>query len=333
MKKFFIIFFNLILFILLYHFACACFKYHPDMVPPSYIVSENYSNIDYSEYETEDLPKDFIKLEYTDESRKDFCGEERRIFGDQYINRGKNPIVVFGCSYAYGHGLKKSESFPYLLSDLTKRPVYNFAECGMDALRNFNWLIPFFKDSDEKYLNSIKNSDYVIYVYMFDHINRFFLTQNLIKYYDDIFETSKIERLINKFYLIRFIKSKLKQKEIMDNYPFADKSSILLKKVMLFCYRQYKTYFPNSKLIIVIFDEKMHHNLPFTKFTADNMNSKIWKELEEETNGDIKAVHTKDLVGFSFGNDYRLKADIDDIHPNDKAWKLFTPLLVKKIML
>lgn len=52
----------------------------------------------------------------------------RKPFGTQYK---KEPIAVFGCSYAYGYKLKEEQSFGYKLSEYTKRPVYNRAYSGL----------------------------------------------------------------------------------------------------------------------------------------------------------------------------------------------------------
>lgn len=47
-----------------------------------------------------------------------------RFSGQKYT---KPPILIYGCSYGYGAGLKDNEHFGYILSEQAKRPVYNFS--------------------------------------------------------------------------------------------------------------------------------------------------------------------------------------------------------------
>ena len=49
-------------------------------------------------------------------------------FGDFYSK--KKPIVVMGCSYAFGQGLKDKQTFSYKLSKKAKRPVFNWSIGG-----------------------------------------------------------------------------------------------------------------------------------------------------------------------------------------------------------
>lgn len=51
-----------------------------------------------------------------------------KCFGDE--NSKKKPIVVMGCSYAFGQGLKEKQTFYYKLSKKAKRPVINWSIGG-----------------------------------------------------------------------------------------------------------------------------------------------------------------------------------------------------------
>ena len=87
------------------------------------------------------------EIELTKKSLEQFCGEKRLKFGTNYSS---NPILIFGCSYSYGHGLKKEESFPYILSNTTKRPVYNFNNCGEELLIGFRNLLDFTEEENNR---------------------------------------------------------------------------------------------------------------------------------------------------------------------------------------
>ena len=177
-------------------------------------------------------------LEISEENCKKFCGEQRFIFGENYKN---NPIIILGCSYTYGHGIKKEETFPYLLSELTKRPVYSFSLCGSDGLSSLARM----KSYNEE--QPIKNADYVIYLYMLDHINRYMDASVVYNNYNIIFSSSEnqfIKKIIN-IPLIKLILSHFQINKIItsgkytDNYKkYFTNSENYLKKVILSIYKE-----------------------------------------------------------------------------------------------
>ena len=97
-----------------------------------YTKNFDIKNIDIAEYPTEDsLVK---RVELTKENMEKFCGKTKIEYRE--TKEEKNPIVVLGCSYAYGQGLKDKETFSYLLSEYTSRPVISFAHCGSQGVEN-----------------------------------------------------------------------------------------------------------------------------------------------------------------------------------------------------
>lgn len=269
-------------------------------------------------------------IEITEESFSAYCGEQRFLYEK---DNNRKPILVFGCSYAYGHGLKKEESFPFLLSKLTDRTVYNYAECGYDLLvMSEDYLSDNAEVKEKTYF-----SDTVIYLYMYDHINRYFQIHNLYKYYDDLFgiSTNKVHNfLLHKVALYKYIFASLQYKKIKDGLPNTELMEQFLKKVILSSYKRIKEYTPFSKFIIILYEEKIpdNHDPAEICYLYTFIDSKIWDELEKETNGNIKIVRTKDMMGFYFDKDYKLKYEIADWHPNARVWKEFTPKFVEKYM-
>ncbi len=288
------------------------------------------SKIDIEKYAFEINP--IIHLESNSENFNKFCGEERLKFGEEY---SKNPILVLGCSYAYGQGLKLEQTFPYLLANITKRPIYNFSQCGSHILANLQELENY---SGAEKGEKINNAEYVIYVYMHDHINRYLRVDDLYvnyKYLDD-FQQNKFLNYFMKIQLFRLLYYSFKINNIIngggrDNIEmFIENSSQYLKKIMLSSYKKIKEIAPKAKFIIIIYDEKMpdeNGNLKI-KYDSEVLNSHIWQEINNET--DIEVIHTKDITGFVFDKDYKLKKDISDWHPNEKAWAVFTPKFAKK---
>ena len=152
------------------------------------------SKIDIQKYDVE--KNKVVNVEFNDKNYNKFCGEERVKFGEEY---NKNPIVILGCSYAYGQGLKSEQTFPYLLANITKRPIYNFSKCGTHILVDIRELEIFTTEEDRKKINK---ADYVIYLYMHDHINRYLNINDVYvnyKYFYD-FQTNKFLNYINISY-------------------------------------------------------------------------------------------------------------------------------------
>ncbi len=296
-----------------------------------YQFKDNYQ-LDVKNYETEEAT---VKhLDYNDNSFKKYCGEKRIKFGENY---SKKPIVVLGCSYAYGHGLQKEDSFSYKLSNITKRPIYNFSECGIDGLDSILFI------NVDNYEN-IKNTEYVIYIYMYDHINRYLAIERLYRNYENLFIDNedislpnKIKKFIIKIPIFKLIMIYYKETKILKKANILspsnlENSSKFLKFIMRFIYNKIKVNFPNAKFIIILYDEKIGYmyNPVNIKFDLEMQKSKIWDELAQESKGDIIIVRTEDVVGFYFDKNYKLKEDIADWHPNAKAWEVFTPLFAKK---
>ncbi len=285
--------------------------------------------INIKRYETE---KSTVKsIENNELTYKQFCGESRIVFNKNYK---KNPIIVLGCSYAYGHGLKREETFPYILSNLAQRPVYSFAQCGEQILNNIDRLSEFGK-SPYNY-DLINNADYIIYIYMHDHINRFLNVQNIYLYdlYEDIiplsFKENNLYKKVIKIPLIKFLFSSVKFRMVIKGVHYADKTDSFLKALIIQSQKKLKELAPNAKFIIILYEQK----LPDTysplkiKFDSDRINSKIWTELQNENN--IIVVHTKEITGVLFDKNYKLKEDIADWHPNARVWSEFTPVFVKQ---
>jgi len=293
---------------------------------PNTITNTGKINIDInlSEYDTEMQPSD-LRIQNTNEVIAKFCLEKRQNFGTEYI---LPPITVLGCSYAYGHGLTKEESFPYLLSNITKRPVLNYAICGSNLLEQLDKI---YNDLNMKNHDIVKESQYVIYVYMHDHITRYFepTRYDLNVYFNDLFKLNKIEKILSRVFLFKYIIARLKMQDILSEYPNSERSQLLLKKVIEISAERIKKLAPHAKFIVVLYEEKISTQYPkdYIKFHIDTMYSNIWDELEKEG---IIIVHTKDLLGFKFDRKYKLEHDFADWHPNEKAWEVFTPEFAKK---
>lgn len=290
----------------------------------------NDNEVDISDIEVIGIPNGMQVLDLTQENIDSFCGENRERINENYT---KAPIIILGCSYAYGHGLKKEESFPYLLSELTQRPVYDYAFCGSDLTLSVNQLFDnmyMYKELAER----LQNSEYIIYIYTHDQINRLLMPSTEKVYNHFSSENKTLKQFLNKFFIVRNLIFRIKLYHIYRNFPDSKSSEVFLKKFLSDNLKELKKKIPNAKIIFIIYDEKQilipneDNKKNKIRYETDIIRSNLWKELEEQDN--IKVVHTKDLVGFSFGEDYILLKDFAPFHPNAKVWELFTPLFAKE---
>jgi len=301
------------------------FEYLNKNIPSSIfvdrIINKYEDKIDISKYDIENSAKNPIAVEH-------FCSEDRVIFGENYTNK---PVIILGCSYAFGFGLKKEKSFPFLLSEKTKRPVINFAECGYGAAASMSKLINFYSAASEKYKKMINDAEYIVYLYMYDHSARYISLWHFLDFYPVIYETSEFEKKFLKYYLYRYIASKIKLHHILKGFPFSDNSSEFILYLLKRVWALSKLYAPEAEFITIIYDETLPSNDSKTKimFTGEKMNDqKIWGGGSAAGFSEYsKIVHTKELTGFIFNNKYRLNGDQ---HPNESVWSMFTPLFAEK---
>lgn len=325
-KSLLIIFSNVLIFLIL--FVCLDKYFENNYMKFTGLFNmpvKNDDNINVNNIETENLPED-LELPFTDESFNEWCGEERRKFGETFT---KKPIIVLGCSYAYGHGLTKEESFPNILSLTAQRPVISFANCASNILENIINVNNTMK-YDENLSDLIKNSEYIIYLYMHHHIMRYLdISQFDFNYfYEDLFTLNKFEKLLSKIFLFRYIIVKMQINKLIKEFPDGHNSALYVIKTVKTARERMKKYAPDAKFIVIIYDEKYSQidgQKEHFKYYSEISDSPEWKELEKDG---ISVIHTRDLTGFDFDKNYKLKKDIAGWHPNARVWKEFTPVFV-----
>lgn len=251
----------------------------------------------------------------------------------------KKPVLLLGCSYAYGHGLSDNETFAAQLSKITKRPVYNWAYIGDGPFNNILKL----REPLNKQLLSDGNPEYIIYTYMFDQTLRLSYFQNSLMYFTRLLYYARKENLIPKqkfipffdrFYTVQYFRDKLWNDYLFNKQKFNDINIFFdcLKLTFLTMKKDIDRNFPNSKMVILLYNENMDDIYDVHKsFYERVFNTSRWKELEQ--NG-IKVIQTKDLVGFSMSGKYMLQNDFTHHpHPSKQAWKIIVPKLAEKLNL
>ena len=164
---------------------------------------------------------------------------------------------------------------------------------------------------ENKDFSDIKNPEYVIYVYMYDHMRRMYSKfynncdknsyfRYLYKNNDLVIDENKspslyIFRKLHCF-LINFItrNPQYKQENMKIFSKYIEKANIIIKEK-----------FPNSKFIIYVYEDDMNYDWEL----IEKMGIKIIK------NPDLDKVRSMKLL---------------DGHPSAEAWKYFTPIFIKE---
>lgn len=244
---------------------------------------------------------------------------------EKYVNKKKKSIILYGCSYAMGVGLKDEETFGYFLQKLTGRKVYNRSLAGYGiqhmlylVKNNINLLI-----KKENFIES----EYAIYLYIENQIKRLYRPNDYFDIYlmfykwnkdkTNLVEYKDIDMWFWHSYYLRnmYINKNEKLFTLLPN------GEIMLSKEMgkylsmffILANRELKKHFPNIKFVIFVYD-------------GNSGMKKIQNSLEQEG---IKIVYLSELTKIDFKN--RKYIQSDNVHPNNKVWKIVTPLFIKSI--
>lgn len=243
-------------------------------------------------------------------------GINRPIFNESSTKR---PILLFGCSYAYGENLKNEQTFPYKLANKLVRPVITKAGPGygpQHMLIQAMYATP-------KGLAS--NPEYAIYVMIPDHIRRMendFFWPFFNKVYpkfdknkSNSLELSSGPKWYQRLYIV---KRCCEDKTYSDLYnPNKSKIQIEKYKLHIFNTKEYLTKrFPDIKFIVIFYPSNDNY---FNDMTYNN--SQLIQDLKN--NGILLY---KVPIKFS-----EKRYQIFDGHPNEKAWDSIVIDFVNKL--
>lgn len=259
-----------------------------------------------------DILKNFFLNSYTDINYdyKYFNKNEIRNIAKP-LKDDKKGILLLGCSFTYGDGLKEEEVFSTVLSKGTNRTVYNL---GINAGSPVEALY-FLKNSNirKEIVNIEKDIEYVFYTYIPGQEGRI-LTKNRCPKFKPIKNNTQLVisniDLLNRSYLFDYF---------FDNSIVEKLLEKKLKKITNLYFKEIRkeTYknFPDSKFIILIYD---HEGI-------DNKSNN--QELGFYENTD-KVIILNDIVDIDLtSNEYKIN---DNFHPNGKAWEYIIPALIKE---
>lgn len=276
------------------HFAQLPIPFHKGIVKNVLVNLENFKN---------------PKSEYT-----------RHLEGTNYT---KKPIVIFGCSFAYGFELKNEQTFSYKLSHLTKRPVYNRAFPGWGIQHMLNQV------RQTAFYNDVPEPEYAIFIMIKDHFRRLytpsFMSAHLLggifnlryeyknneleeKYpkgrLQEIFQSSYIVQKAEQFYINNIL---LNERNCENYLTFAIEHFIESKQAM-------QKHWKNTKYVVILYQ--------------GFKNDELFKQILED-NG---------FIVISVPNDYYIntrdeKYESDTFHPKEEAWNILTPKIAETLNL
>lgn len=264
---------------------------------------------------TYNLYKEFYSNNSTNKVLFDNYILDKNNFYRKTINQNspKKPILLFGCSFTYGHKIPEDKIFSEVLGKYTKRPVYNRAMHGFGVQQML------FQLENKEFYNIIPQPEYIIYTYIGDHIRRMYLPSVIfVREYYDIKYKNKNGILIrcqnNKFnkktILINAIEDFLYEKELY--HSNLKEKEILLKNHLLAAKKYVDINWPGTKFVIFAYLD--------TKELDD-----ISGELK---NAGFIIVNRKDIAPFDdFDTGFCLSNT--DVHPNEHAWEYIVPRLTE----
>lgn len=232
---------------------------------------------------------------------------------DENINSKEKPIVIFGCSFAYGTGLKEDETFSAKIAKLTGHPTYNRA-CSGCGLAQFLYL-----SRCDNFYNYIKQEpEYAIYIYINDHKNRL-----------DKFKIIPQVQVFQPKYKVKNNHLKEQKPKIFDNlyffedfqynynYWFNRVTPELVKLYFTETEAAIRKHWKNTKLIILVYP---------TIDTHMDFSDEYWTKLEQDTS--YKVILIKNLTDVNLIDE---KYKLDGEHPTAECWDILVPKIINAI--
>ncbi len=238
------------------------------------------------------------------------------------LNYKNKPIVIFGCSYAYGYKLKKNQTFSHKLSIQTKRPVYNRAVAGWGVQHML------YQVKQDEFYKKVPEPEYVIYLEMKDHFRRAYVTTFLSgqllneDYYltfqyknGKLLRTPKVEshQIYRRLYLFNKLHHYYVNNIVLNPRNY-DKYSKFIIEHFVESRDEMKKHWKNTKFVILLYNS----------FYNDSL---FKKSLEEKG---FTVIKIPDITNVDLYSSEYLSADY---HPTEKAWNLLTPIIIDKLKL
>lgn len=273
-------------------------------------------------FKTEDgkiPPKTYlIKNIRANETSLEAIGREMPKIED--VDYTKQPIVLFGCSFAYGQSIDVKDTFSYKLSQLLKIPVINRALIagGLQQM--------YYQTTQDDFYNLIPNCNNVIYILIDDHFRRalidfFYIEHDRFLLHYSLKNNNFVMNNYNNCFL-NLIRSLYITRKI--NHKWAQ---IICKNEK---YKQYRInlivkYFIESRKNL---EKNWGNKVKFTVIIYQNIKYQEEIKNELEKNG-FNVIQTEELTDADLEKPiYKIPKDG---HPTGEAWTLLTPLIIDRL--
>lgn len=255
----------------------------------------------------------------------------RKPVGIEYTK--KKPIVIFGGSFGYGDQLRDNQNFSYKLSQMTQRPVYNRAFYGGCPA------FMLYQLQDDDFYKNVPEPEFVIYVYIEDHINRLYYYTNwypenrlYLRYHivDNKIKRVDEEQFIYKLSFLNIVK--IIQRQIVSlKYNDVSNSFQLLFRIFEESQKEMQKHgWKNTKIVFIKYRDywptDKEQNCAYGVYIDDNEHWDVLKNMG------ITILDTKNMVGNKICSPEYVISD-SDTHPNEEAWNLLTPIIVEQLNL
>ena len=270
------------------------------------------------------LPKELKSIKNFFDGKDSIEYSGRLPDGTEYKN--KPGIVVFGCSFAFGYGLKYNQTFSYKLAHLMKRPVYNRAYPSWGPQHMY------YQTLTDSFYEQTKNADTYIFIMISDHARRtqlehFFISEDQAYLHYNLrknkFIMNNYNSKLSNFFRALYIRKLFKYYKAQEHYYKNNKKET--ERVTEYVYEyllQSRNNIENRlgkkiNFIVIYFENNDNYVIP-----GKDIITRILKE-----NGFI-VFSIKDLTNKKIDTD---EYNLENGHPNEKTWDLLTPLIAKKI--
>lgn len=230
----------------------------------------------------------------------------------------KKPLCFVGCSYTEGSCLSDEETFAYKISQKTNRTVYlrGITATGLAYVyyQILHKTIP-------------TDTEYIIYTYIPDHINRlfqyqlgFWSTEMNLRYEIKngiLQEVKNPFEIINSLYFVKLLEETLaigKSDKEKQDYK-------LFKAIMSDMIIKFKQNYPNAKFVFLTYPENEEDSINSPKEIKDFVKSLGYIYLD-----------ANELSGENLG-ELKWKVKGEGLHPNTEAWDTVIPNFIKELKL
>ncbi|MBR6162817.1 hypothetical protein IKQ26_02835 [bacterium] len=212
----------------------------------------------------------------------------------------KKPVMIMGCSYAYGSDLNPRQSFMGKLVKYADRPVYNRAI----SARGVNEM--YFQVRTKKFYYMFPKPEWFIYVFIPDQIRRAQLPCSIVDngvYFDENFN---IKPNFNTPLVYTFKNSK----NYINNPEYIKHYLSVMHEIKNETQKQWGD---DIKYLFLFYDT----------------NDFLYEQLKPSLSQDgFMCLSLNDLTDVDLTRkEYKAP---DNAHPSEKAWELLTPLIIEK---